>query len=72
MRGFLSPSVKSLPSEAQKAFRALARGKRTKLARLAQTTLVKADQWARGDGVASEVATALEKALSSIKPKAKK
>jgi hypothetical protein len=72
MRGFLQPSVKRVPSEAQKTFGSFARGKRTKLAKLASTTLVKADQWARGDAVATEVAQALEKALAASKAKAKK
>jgi hypothetical protein len=42
-----------------------------KLARAAQTTLVKADQWGRGDGAAPEVAAALEAALKSLSAKKK-
>jgi hypothetical protein len=62
MRGFLQPSVTSTPTDLQDAFAALSRGRRVKLARTAGTTLVKADQWARGDGVSADIAGALEKA----------
>jgi hypothetical protein len=71
MRGFLKPSLYSMPSEAQKAFSTLARGRRTKLAKAAKTTLVKADQWARGDGVSADVAGALEQAVTALQAKAK-
>ena len=69
MRGFLHPAVRPLASEAQSKFRGLQRGRRTKLARAANTTLVKADQWARGDVVATDVAEALEAALVAKKKK---
>ncbi len=72
MRGFLKPSVCHHPTETQAAFQKLARGKRTKLAKLAETTLVKADRWARGDSVPKELAQALEKALHSLEAKKKK
>jgi hypothetical protein len=72
MRGFLKPALKRAATDSQKAFAALTRGKRTKLAKLAQTTLVKADQWARGDGGSAEVGDALERALASLKAKKKK
>jgi hypothetical protein len=65
MRGFLKPSVKSQVSDAQTGFAALSRGRRVKLAKSARTTLVKADQWARGDVVAPEIATALEQAAAA-------
>lgn len=71
MRGFLRPSIRPTPSEIQSAFRAYARGRRTKLAKLAQTTLVKADQWARGDAVSGDVSAALEDAVKSLKAKKK-
>jgi hypothetical protein len=71
MRGFLKPAVRTNATETQIAFRALPRGKRAKLAKLAHTSLVKADQWARGDGVASDVAHALEGALKTLKAKKK-
>ena len=69
MRGFLKPSLHSTPSEAQKAFSTLARGRRNKLAKTAKTTLVKADQWARGDVVSADVSEALEAALAAKKKK---
>jgi hypothetical protein len=72
MRGFLQPAVVPQPSEAQRAFRTLSRHRRTKLAQVAHTTLVKADQWGRGGAVTAEVATALEGALAALQKKAKK
>ena len=71
MRGFLSPAVRPLVSDTQRAFQALSRHRRTKLARAAQTTLVKADQWARGEAVSTELADALERAYGSLKAKKK-
>jgi hypothetical protein len=70
MRGFLHPAVRPIPSEAQTKFQGLQRGRRTKLARAANTTLVKADQWARGDVVSTDVSEALESALAAKKKKA--
>jgi hypothetical protein len=72
MRGFLRPAVQSQPSAPQGAFRALSRHRRSKLATAAQTTLVKADQWARGDHVVPEVAAALESALKALQSKGAK
>jgi hypothetical protein len=72
MRGFLTPSVRQTPSESQSAFAALTRGRRTKLAKAANTTLVKADQWARGDVVPADVGEALENALKARKGAKKK
>jgi hypothetical protein len=69
MRGFLHPAVRPVPSEAQAKFQGLQRGRRTKLARAASTTLVKADQWARGDVVSADVSEALEGALAAKKKK---
>ncbi len=69
MRGFLKPAVRPIPNETQTTFRAFARGRRSKLARLADTTLVKADQWARGDAVTADVSSALEAALAARKKK---
>jgi hypothetical protein len=71
MRGFLSPAVRSQTNELQQAFQGLSRHRRTKLARAAHTTLVKADQWGRGGGVAPEVATALESGLKALTAKKK-
>ncbi len=72
MRGFLSPSVSNTPSESQLAFSALSRGRRTKLAVAAQTTLIKADQWARAGATSSEIAEALETQLKALTAKKKK
>lgn len=72
MRGFLSPAVKANPNETQAAFAALARGRRSRLAKTAKTTLVKADQWARGGDVAADVSGALEQALKALQAKGAK
>ena len=69
MRGYLQPALKANQSETQSRFTALSRHRRTKLATAAQTTLIKADQWARGEVVAADVATALDGAVTSLKPK---
>jgi hypothetical protein len=71
MRGFLQSAITLVPSESQTAFRALSRSRRTKLAKVANTTLLKADQWARGDASSSEVAAALEGAFGQLKTKKK-
>jgi hypothetical protein len=71
MRGFLHPAVRALPSEAQSNFQTLSRGRRTKLARAANTTLVKADQWAQGRAVGTDVGEALEAAFAARKTKKK-
>jgi hypothetical protein len=75
MRGFLQPALRHLPTEAQSAFHALSRHRRFRIARDAKTTLVKADQWGRGEIVAIETASALEasfKALATTKKTKKK
>ncbi len=69
MRGFLSPAIKTNPNESQAAFGGLSRGRRTKLAKVANTTLLKADQWARGDSTAADVSEALEAAFKTLKKK---
>jgi hypothetical protein len=66
MRGFLSPAKKLTPTETQTKFAGLSRGRRSKIAKAAQTTLVKADQWGRGEAVVATVASALEKATQSV------
>jgi hypothetical protein len=71
MRGFLSPAVRHQVTDTQRAFRGLSRHRRTKLARAAQTTLVKADQWGRGDAVAPEIAKALETGFKGLSNKKK-
>jgi len=71
MRGFLQSAVTSTPSESQTAFKALSRSRRTKLAKVANTTLLKADQWARGAASSGEVSAALEKAYGTLAAKKK-
>ena len=66
MRGSRTPAVRAQITDPQRAFQRLSRHRRTKLARAAQTTLVKADQWGRGDGAAPEVAASLEAGLRSL------
>jgi hypothetical protein len=65
MRGFLQPALKNVPTDLQKGYSGLSRHRRVHLAEAAQTTLVKASQWARGDGVAPDVAAALEKVTTA-------
>jgi hypothetical protein len=72
MRGFQQSAVRPQSSDSQNAFRALSRHRRTKLARAAQTTLVKADQWGRGDAVSADVAGALEGVVKAFQTKAAK
>jgi hypothetical protein len=71
MRGFLNSAVKQTATESQNSFSELPRGRRTKLAHAAQTTLLKADQWARGRAVPQDVAEALEQALKGLQAKKK-
>lgn len=66
MRGYQQPALRLQTTERQDAFRGLSRHRRTKLARVARTTLVKADQWARGGTIAQDVAAALEGALKTL------
>jgi hypothetical protein len=69
MRGSQQPAVRPQVTDAQRAFRTLSRHRRTKLARAAHTTLVKAHQWSRGDATPAELATALEGAFKSLHSK---
>jgi hypothetical protein len=69
MRGHQNSAIHLQLSEAQRAFRALSRHRRSKLARVADTTLVKADQWGRGGAVSSDLAVALEGAFKAFKAK---
>jgi hypothetical protein len=67
MRGYLAPSKRPMRSAAQTRFSTLSRGRRHKLAKAAGTTLVKADQWARGGAIDAAVASALEAQLAKLK-----
>jgi hypothetical protein len=69
MRGFLQPAVLEQPTDSQRAFTALSRSRRMKVARAAHTTLVKAQQWGRGDATSPELSTALEGALRALQSK---
>lgn len=71
MRGHLRPGKRPIPTEPQTRFTTLSRHRRTKLAKAAGTTLVKADQWAHGRSVPDGVAEALENQLDKL-PKPKK
>lgn len=65
MRGFLQPALKTVPSETQLAYATLSRHRRVHLAEAAQTNLLKASQWSRGDAVAPAVAEALDKQVAA-------
>ena len=71
MRGFLQPALKKVPTENQLAFAKLSRHRRAHLAEAAQTNLVKASQWSRGDAVPPAVADALDKQVASLAAKKK-
>ncbi len=72
MRGFLQPSLRNNPSDAQQAFTKLSRHRRANLAEAAQTNLLKASQWARGETVAQPIADALAEHLKAYQAKAAK
>ncbi len=71
MRGYQQPSVRPKTSDVQQAFASLSRHRRTRLARAAQTTLLKADQWSRGGAADAEVAQALAAGLKALQSKKK-
>ena len=54
-----------MTTDVQDAFFTLSRGRRAKLAKAAETTLIKAHQWARGGAVKAELAKALEGAVKA-------
>lgn len=72
MRGARQPAVRLELSVPQSAFQTLSRHRRARLAHAARTTLVKADLWARGGALPSEVAVALEQGLRTLQAKAPK
>lgn len=71
MRGFQGPSLRHESTDTQKSFRSMSRGRQSKIAKAAQTTLVKAHQWARGEGVEAPVAEALDAGVKSVGAKKK-
>ena len=72
MRGSRTPAKRQFQSDTQKRFSTLSRGRRSKLAKAAGTTLVKADQWARGGAIDAAIATALETHLDKLRAPAAK
>jgi hypothetical protein len=72
MRGSRQPALRPQPTDPQTKVSALSRHRRTKVARAAHTTLLKVDQWGRGDGVGAELSAAIERAvLASSEKKGK-
>jgi hypothetical protein len=72
MRGSRSPALRTLTSDLQNKLRTLSRHRRGKVAHAAHTTLVKVDQWGRGDGLSADLAGAIERAVvGATEPKAK-
>ncbi len=67
MRGSRTPAKRPVQTENQTRFASLSRGRRQKIATAAGTTLVKADQWARGGATDAAIATALETNLGKLK-----
>jgi hypothetical protein len=67
MRGSRTSAKRSVPSDTQKRFATLSRGRRAKLAKAAGTSLLKADQWARGGSIDAAIATALETHLDKLR-----
>ena len=63
MRGARTPAVRPVPSDNQNKLRTLSRHRRSKIARAAHTTLVKVDQWGRGDVLPGDLSAAIEQAV---------
>jgi hypothetical protein len=63
MRGSRSPALRTLTSDLQNKLRSLSRHRRGEVAHAAHTTLVKVDQWGRGDGLPADLAGAIERAV---------
>lgn len=73
MRGSRTPALRPLTSDLQNKLRTLSRHRRGKVAHAAHTTLVKVDQWGRGDTVAADLAGAIERAVvGTLERKSKK
>jgi hypothetical protein len=67
MRGSRTPAKRSVQSDTQKRFATLSRGRRSKLAKAAGTSLLKADQWANGGKADAAIVTALETHLDKLR-----
>ncbi|HEY3819228.1 MAG TPA: hypothetical protein VGL81_18795 [Polyangiaceae bacterium] len=65
MRGSRTPALRPTTNDLQNKLRGLSRHRRGKLAAAAHTTLVKVDQWARGAGLPTDLAGAIERAMLS-------
>ncbi|HEY6463156.1 MAG TPA: hypothetical protein VIY73_23460 [Polyangiaceae bacterium] len=63
MRGSRTPAVRPQTSDLQNKSRTLSRHRRNKIAHAAHTTLVKVDQWGRGDALRGDLAGAIERAV---------
>jgi len=72
MRGSRQSAVRLQPTETQDKVRTLNRHRRMKVARAAHTTLVKVDQWGRGEALPTDLAGAIERAASAGAEKKKK
>jgi hypothetical protein len=73
MRGSRTPALRPQTTELQNKLRTLSRHRRSKVAHAAHTTLVKVDQWGRGDEVPGELSGAIEHAVvSAVERKSKK
>ena len=69
MRGSRQSAVRLQPTETQDKVRTLNRHRRMKVARAAHTTLVKVDQWGRGEPLPAELSGAIERAATEKKAK---
>ncbi len=73
MRGSRTPALRPQTTELQDKLRTLSRHRRSKVAHAAHTTLVKVDQWGRGDEIPVDLSGAIERALlSAMERKSKK
>jgi hypothetical protein len=65
MRGSRTSAVRPQTTELQNKARGLSRHRRSKIAHAAHTTLVKVDQWGRGDALPADLAGAIERAVGA-------
>lgn len=71
MRGYLLPGKRPTQTDHQRLFESFTRHRRTKIAKAASTTLVKAHQWARAEAVDAALAKALDEQVVKHGPKKK-
>jgi hypothetical protein len=73
MRGSRTPALRPQTNDLQNKLRSLSRHRRGKVAHAAHTTLVKVDQWGRGDELPNDLSGAIERAVvSAMERKSKK